>query len=80
MLKKQGLEGKFKVKLVPQGIKLILQDTVLFKSGSADIDPKYYPLLDSIYKIISSLPNPIEIDGYTDNTPIHTPIFPSTYS
>jgi chemotaxis protein MotB len=79
MLKEQGLEGKFKVKLVPQGIKLILQDTILFKSGSADIDPKYYPLLDSIYKIISSLPNPIEIDGYTDNTPIHTPIFPSNW-
>jgi len=79
MLEKEGLQNKFQIKLVPEGIKLILQDTVLFKSGSADIDPKYYPLLDSIYKIISSLPNPIEIEGYTDDTPIHTPIFPSNW-
>ncbi len=79
MLQKEGLEGKFQIKLVPEGIKLILQDTILFKSGSADIEPEYHPLLDAIYKIISSLPNPIEVDGYTDNTPIHTPIFPSNW-
>lgn len=79
MLKEAGLENKFKIKLVPQGIKLILQDVILFKSGSADINPKYTPILDAIYNIISKLPNPIEVDGYTDNTPIHTPIYPSNW-
>lgn len=79
MLEKEGLAGKFKIKLIPEGIKIILQDTILFNSGSADINPQYKPILDAIYNIISKLPNPIEIDGYTDNTPIHTPIFPSNW-
>ncbi len=79
MLKKLGLEGEVKIAYEAIGIRLILQEKVLFESGSADIKPETRQVLDKIYEIIKELPNPVEVEGHTDNIPISTERFPSNW-
>ncbi|SHK15846.1 OmpA/MotB family protein [Thermocrinis minervae] len=79
MLQKMGLEGEFKVSYEVIGIRLILQEKLLFDSGSATIKPEFYPILDKLVEILNSLPNPIEVEGHTDNIPISTDLYPSNW-
>ncbi len=79
MLKKLGLEGEFKIAYESIGIRLILQEKLLFDSGSADIKHEMRQVLDKIYYIIRDLPNPVEVEGHTDNIPISTERFPSNW-
>ncbi len=79
MLKRMGLEGEFKVSYEVIGIRLILQERILFPSGSAEIKPETYPILDKLYEILKDLPNPVEVEGHTDSIPISTEKFPSNW-
>jgi chemotaxis protein MotB len=79
MLKRMGLEGEFKVSYEVIGIRLILQEKILFPSGSAEIKPETYPILDKLYEILKDLPNPVEVEGHTDSIPISTEKFPSNW-
>jgi Flagellar motor protein len=79
MLKRIGLEGEFKVSYEVIGIRLILQEKILFPSGSAELKPETYPILDKLYEILKDLPNPVEVEGHTDSIPISTEKFPSNW-
>jgi chemotaxis protein MotB len=79
MLKRMGLEGEFKVSYEVIGIRLILQEKILFLSGSAELRPETYPILDKLYEILKDLPNPVEVEGHTDSIPISTEKFPSNW-
>lgn len=61
-----------------QYVMLSLSGSVLFDSGSADIQSDAKPLLDHVADILKKYPgNRIEIEGHTDNAPISTAEFPS---
>jgi Flagellar motor protein len=79
MLKRMGLEGEFKVSYEVIGIRLILQEKILFPPGSAELKPETYPILDKLYEILKDLPNPVEVEGHTDSIPISTERFPSNW-
>ena len=79
MLKRMGLEGGFKVSYEVIGIRLILQEKILFLSGSAELRQETYPILDELYEILKDLPNPVEVEGHTDSIPISTEKFPSNW-
>ncbi|AHE95899.1 flagellar motor protein MotB [Thermocrinis ruber] len=79
MLKRMGLEGEFKVSYEVIGIRLILQEKILFPSGSAELKRETYPILDKLYEILKDLPNPVEVEGHTDSIPISTEKFPSNW-
>jgi len=79
MLKRMGLEGEFKVSYEIIGIRLILQETILFSPGSAELRQETYPILDKLYEILKDLPNPVEVEGHTDSIPISTEKFPSNW-
>ncbi|MDW8433411.1 MAG: OmpA family protein [Aquificaceae bacterium] len=78
-LKRLGLEGEFKIAFEAIGIRLILQERLLFEPGSAEIKPTTRPILDKLYEIIKDLNNPVEVEGHTDNIPISTERFPSNW-
>lgn len=61
-----------------QYVMLSLSGSVLFDSGSADIQAGAKPLLNHVADILKKYPgNRIEIEGHTDNAPISTAEFPS---
>ncbi|QBQ53500.1 flagellar motor protein MotD [Nitrosococcus wardiae] len=56
-----------------------INDRVLFTSGSAKLEAEAVPELKKLAKILRRFPNPIQVEGFTDNVPISTPVFPSNW-
>lgn len=56
-----------------------LEGRALFESGSADISPDAYPVLEELLKIIEARSCPVRIEGHTDNVPILTEEFESNW-
>jgi len=49
-----------------------LQEKLLFKSGSADVDPKGKEALKSLAEVLKQTPDiNVMIEGHTDNVPVH---------
>lgn len=55
-----------------RGVMIQLKDSILFEKGSADIKLQAQKVLDTINNIISTMPNPVIVEGHTDNDPIST--------
>lgn len=73
---------------VPQGVKITsterglnirIKDEALFSSGSASINPQIREFIDLIAGLVKDLPNPIAVEGHTDNQPIRSAVFPSNW-
>lgn len=62
------------------GIVIHINADLLFPSGSALMNVTAIPILSRLGMILQTVPNPIQIQGYTDNRPIHTAQFPSNWS
>ncbi len=62
-----------------EGITIRIKDNAVFSSGKADIKPDILPLLNKIGGVLARLPNPIEIEGHTDDLPIKNEEFPSNH-
>ncbi|KLJ02766.1 flagellar motor protein MotD [Luteimonas sp. FCS-9] len=56
-----------------------INSDILFPSGSATLDFGAQALLGRLATILRGLPNPIRIEGYTDDRPIRTAQFPSNW-
>jgi chemotaxis protein MotB len=53
--------------------------SVLFPSGSADLNYSALGVIDQIGWVLKDLPYAIQVNGYTDNAPIHTAQFDSNW-
>lgn len=60
-------------------IEISLSSNLLFGSGSAAPNPAATPLLQEIAGILSGYNNPIRVEGFTDNVPISSELFPSNW-
>jgi chemotaxis protein MotB len=56
-----------------------IKTSILFSSGSAEMDKKAIPVLQKLASILLTYPNPIRIEGFTDNVPIMTYQYPSNW-
>jgi chemotaxis protein MotB len=56
-----------------------IKASVLFSSGSATLEPEALPVLSRVAEILGRHPNPIRIEGFTDDRPIRTSAFPSNW-
>jgi chemotaxis protein MotB len=52
---------------------------MLFERGKAQLGANGEPILDSVAALIKSMPNRVQVEGHTDDLPIHTPQFPSNW-
>ena len=56
-----------------QYVMLNMNGALLFDSGHAEIRSEAYPLIDKLGKLIEPYQdNIIEVEGHTDNVPIHS--------
>ncbi|WP_176720365.1 flagellar motor protein MotB [Desulfuribacillus stibiiarsenatis] len=78
-LEENKLETVISASRDDKGVTLEIRDRVLFDSGRADIKPEGIPFLARVGQLIQNMPNPIEIEGHTDNRPISTAQFPSNW-
>lgn len=56
-----------------------IKTDILFPSGVATLSKQAMPVLDKLADILKPFPNPVRIEGYTDNVPIHNERFPSNW-
>jgi chemotaxis protein MotB len=52
---------------------------ILFPSGSGDFSSQALPVLDRLAEVLAPFPNPIRVEGHTDDRPIRTAMFPSNW-
>lgn len=70
-------EGLVTVKEDDRTITVLIRGAGMFDSAQADVLPSFKPLLYRIGLALNDQPGSVVVTGYTDGTPIHTPIFPS---
>jgi chemotaxis protein MotB len=51
-------------------VEVEIRTDILFPSGSAALSPGALPVLDEVAATLKNLPNPIRVEGHTDNVPI----------
>ncbi|HYM72454.1 MAG TPA: flagellar motor protein MotB, partial [Stellaceae bacterium] len=71
--------GEVRVSLQSLGVVIDINEVLLFSSGKADLTPTALPLIDKIAAILKGLHYQIQVNGFTDNVPIHNPQFDSNW-
>ncbi|MEJ2456107.1 MAG: flagellar motor protein MotD [Candidatus Thiodiazotropha sp.] len=67
------------VSFSPDRVKVDMKDKMLFASGSAHLSNTAVTALRDIGRILKTVPNSIQVEGNTDDRPIHTEEFPSNW-
>ncbi len=56
-----------------------IRTDILFPSGVANLSDAAYPALDALAETLKKYPNPLRVEGHTDNRPINTRYYPSNW-
>jgi chemotaxis protein MotB len=60
-------------------LEIEINTDILFPSGAGEFSPQAAPVLDKLADVLKPFPNPIRVEGHTDNRPIKTASFPSNW-
>lgn len=74
-----NLNAEISLTDMKEGIQITLKDSIIFDSGSDNIRPNFYPILDGMAEMFTTIDNSITIEGHTDNKPIRNSKFPSNW-
>jgi chemotaxis protein MotB len=72
-------EGQVRVSQSVHGIAIEINASVLFASGQASLEPGSVKALRAVGGVLAQVPNDVQVEGFTDNTPINTVAFPSNW-
>jgi chemotaxis protein MotB len=68
-----------KVKRESLWLEVEINTDILFPSGSSGLSGAALPVLDKLADALKPFPNPIRVEGHTDDRPIRTATFPSNW-
>ncbi len=60
-------------------LEIAINNRILFPSGSTKLLPDATMLLSLLAEVLGKFPVPVQVEGHTDNVPIHTPLYPSNW-
>jgi chemotaxis protein MotB len=60
-------------------LEIEINTDILFPSGASEFSAAAEPVLDKLADVLKPFPNPIRVEGHTDNRPIRTAAFPSNW-
>jgi chemotaxis protein MotB len=60
-------------------IEVEIRTDILFPSGSARLAPSAVAIIQKLADVLARFPNPIRVEGFTDNVPIRTSLFYSNW-
>jgi len=78
-LESEVAAGQIAIQQLRDGLRLDLQEDVLFASGSADVNARGQSVLGKVADRVKAVPHRIEVGGHTDDVPIHTARFASNW-
>ena len=71
--------NEIKVSFNKLWVEVEIKSSILYSSGSAELEIEAYTPLKKLANVIKDLPNHIDVEGHTDNLPIKTSIYPSNW-
>lgn len=77
-IEQTGMEG-VELELQERGLIVRFAEQVFFDLGQATLKPNALEILDSLADQLRDLPNPLRVEGHTDDWPIRTSTFPSNW-
>ncbi|NLZ79623.1 MAG: flagellar motor protein MotD [Gammaproteobacteria bacterium] len=72
-------EGQLQVRGNEMWLELELNSSLLFPSGDAIPDHDAFDIVEKISNILEPFDNPIQVEGFTDNLPIRTALYPTNW-
>ena len=72
-------DGQVKVSQSVHGIAIEINASLLFASGQASLEEKSIKALKAVGKVLAEVPNDIQVEGFTDTTPINTLAYPTNW-
>jgi chemotaxis protein MotB len=72
-------QGKVRVIETSRGVTIEINDSILFSPGQALLQAPLVKAMSAIAEVLAPTDFPITIEGHTDNVPIKTVQFPSTW-
>ena len=72
-------QGLVDIRREEDWLEVELKTSILFASGEARLKQTAVTTLTEIAGILETLPNPVQVEGFTDNVPISTSQFPSNW-
>ncbi len=72
-------DGELSISANKLWIEIEIGSGVLFASGSATPSLRADPLLEALATLLKPYPNPLHVEGYTDNQPIQSKLYPSNW-
>ena len=79
VIEEEKLKDVVEVETSPRGVAIKIPSEISFSLGSADLDPRIFPILNKFEPMIKKSIFPIAIEGHTDNVPIFSDIYPSNW-
>ncbi|MBI4656956.1 MAG: OmpA family protein [Elusimicrobia bacterium] len=70
LFSKHGIQQIAKVEVSANKITINFSEPVLFDMGSAELKTSSLPHLKKLANVFIELPNPVQIEGHTDNIPV----------
>ena len=67
------------VRRTPNWLEIEIRTDILFPSGVATLSPSANQVLTSLGGILAPFANPLRVEGYTDDVPIDTTVYPSNW-
>ena len=71
--------GQVKVTESNRGISVEINASLLFDIAKADLNSASISVLTAVAKVLATDTHQIQVEGYTDNLPIKSPVFPSNW-
>ncbi len=78
-LEEQGLTDDVSVSLTEAGLRVIVTDSVMFRSGAADLIDPSRQLLATLAELLREHVAAVTVEGHTDDRPIQTVRYPSNW-
>ena len=71
--------GQIEIQQLREGLRLNLTQEVLFSSGSAEVNAGGRIVLTKVAERVRGIPHEVEVQGHTDNMPIHSERYPTNW-
>lgn len=75
----RDLQESVQLQLTERGVVVRFADRILFDLGQAELKPEALEILDQLVEVLREVPNPVRVEGHTDNLPINNERFPSNW-
>ncbi len=72
-------DGKVHVTQTSRGVHVEINTSVLFSAGEARLNEQATQVIKSVGAVLKGIENDVQVEGFTDNTPISTNQFPSNW-